>query len=773
MWRVPVSRVRVMTLLPCYRHPYYRLGVIHSRSKVYLVSDSLQNDLLQNDGVVPLTLDERRRGKKYYYSYALFNALSYAVLAEAVVILLVLRMGGGPVWVGAIGALAYATLPFMLLGYKLVPRIGVAGNAGLAWSVRSACAALMIAAPWAARELGGSAGLWFVLAGAFGFFTARAVGMISFTGIITELTTERDKGNLIANSFKLFQGGGFIMTALIALLLGEDAPLYRYQLFFAAGLVTGMVAAFSLWRIPESGAFRRSEPFNFRRELTWLAGTRGRRWFFAMMVAIPMTQGISRMFIVLVPKQGYGLSDQQVVLFLLVGMVGGVAASYTYGFFLDKLGSRPLLVLTSIFDVGATLVLVLLPQSLNAVLLGSLFFANGYVHIALLAAIQHYFISITDREHQLPQGILTQGVGGLAGGLALYLSGVGLQSIETAVMPASDFLLPFRWFFGCYLALLLLRTLILFRIPALRSQRIRDSLNALLSPWDWRAIHAVKRAVAMQSEDEETRSLDLIMHAGSSIYGDDLQSYLRSPSFNVRDRALEALAMVKPELALIDILLEDVQENLYTTAPQSAYWLGRWQVKRAVPILRKAVDSPDIALRGRAIQALVELGDREALPVIRRRFTKSANPLVIIGGARALALWDGPEVYGRLLEKFHRDIPSQASDELCLSVARLAGLYDAFYSDLTMLHREPDQLRNEWLHRYVQADRHGVVKLACGGAPAGAALLQTLRDGRGQFAEWFFPPTEELLAGHGEALAQAPEFLLAFLLLHPGGEHRR
>ena len=721
---------------------------------------------------VPLTLAERKRGKKYYYSYAFFNALSYAVLAEALVVLLVLRLDGGPVWVGAIGALAYATLPFMLLGYRLVPRLGVTGNAGLAWSGRSACAAFMIAAPWAAQTWGSSAGLWFLVAGAFGFFTARAVGMISFTGIITELTTQRDKGELIATTFKLFQGGGLIMTGLIALLLGEEAPLYRYQLFFAAGLVTGMIAAMSLWRIPESGAFRRTEPFRFRREMAWLTGNGGRRWFFAMMVAVPMTQGVSRMFIVLVPKQGYGLSDQQVVLFLLVGMVGGVAASYTYGFFLDKLGSRPLMVLTSIFDMAAVLVLVLLPQALNPALLGFLFFANGYVHIALLASIQHYFISITDREHQLPQGILTQGVGGLAAGLALYLGGVALEGIASAVMPAPDLLLPFRWFFGGFMVLLLVRTLILFRIPALRSQGIRDSLNALLSPWDWRAIHAVKRAVAMQSEDEETRSLDFIMHAGTAIYGDDLQSYLRSPSFTVRDRALEALAMMKPDMALIDILLEDVRENLYTTASQSAYWLGRWQVKRAAQVLRKAVDSPDIALRGRAIQALVELGDRDALPLIRRRFSKSANPLVIIGGARALALWAGAEAYGSLLDKFQREIPPQASDEVSLSAARMAGLYDAFYRDLTMLHRDPAQLNSEWQHRYAQADARGLVGLIHNGGSARAALLQSLRDHREQYADWFTAPTEDFLSRNGETLEPGPAFLLAFLLLHPSGEHR-
>ena len=51
--------------------------------------------------------------------------------------------------------------------------------------------------------------------------------MISFTGIVTELTTERDKGELIANSFKLFQGGGLVMTVLIGLLLSGQAGLER------------------------------------------------------------------------------------------------------------------------------------------------------------------------------------------------------------------------------------------------------------------------------------------------------------------------------------------------------------------------------------------------------------------------------------------------------------------------------------------------------------------------------------------------------------------
>ena len=730
-------------------------------------------DTQQIPEAVPLTLAERKRGKRFYYTYALFNSFSYAALAEAVVILMLLRLGGTAAWVGAVTAMAYATLPFMALGYRLVRRLGVSRNAGLCWTIRSACAGFMIAAPWAQQQLGGSAGLWFVLLGALGFFTARAAGMVSFTGIVTELTTPREKGALIANSFKLFQGGGLAMTGLIALLLGPGASLLRYQLFFAAGLVTGLVSAVSLWNIPESGAFRRGPPFDLRRELGWLTGSGGRRWFFATMVVIPMTTGVSRMFLVLVAKQGYGLGDQQTVLYVIVGMVGGIMVSYAYGMFVDTLGSRPLLVLTSILDTGAVLAVVFLPTALSPALLGALFFVNGAVHIAFLASIQHYFISITDREHQLPQGIITQGVGGLAGGLALYLGGVVLEAIHSAVAVPADPLLPFRWFFGGLLALLVLRTVILYRIPPLQSQGIRDSFNALLSPWDWRAIHAVKRAVAIQSEDEETHSLDLIMRSGSAIYREELEGFLRSPSFAVRERALEALVMVKPGMDLIEGLLKDVQENLFTTAPHAAYWLGRWQVKRAVPILREAVNSADKSLRGRAIQALVELGDHDSLPLIRKRFRKSSHPLVIVCGARALALWGGEKAYPELLEKLGQQIPLQARDELALSVARLAGLYDAFYRDLGMYRREPAQLYSEWRERYGQFDGEGLLPAMRAGTLAIAQLVRALSARGESFESWFREGTEAFLARLEEPLEPEVGFLLTFLLLSPRGAHLR
>ncbi|HUJ73401.1 MAG TPA: hypothetical protein VL359_01025, partial [bacterium] len=394
-------------------------------------------------GVVPLSLRERASGKRYYRLYAIFNSISYPVLAEGVVTLVLLRLGGTETWVGVTAALLYVTLPFMLLGYRTIPRLGVSGTAGLFWVLRSLSAAFMIAAPWAAQSLGGSWGLWCMFIGSLGFNVGRSAGVVSFTGIVTELTTDKDRGDLISSSMRVSQGGTLLVTVLMALLLGPHAHTLNYQLFFAVGLASGLAAAWSLWRIPESGQFRNAPPFRLAEHVRWLMESQGRRSFLAMMIVVPVTQGIARTFLLLVAKQGYGLSDQVVLAYVIVGTLGGILASYAYGLFLDKLGSRPLLVLTGFIDTASVAVIVLLPVRPQPLLMGLAFLLTGYANIAYQAAMQHYFIGITGRRQQLPLAILTQGLGGVAAGLALSAGGWSLEVLNGALAGSADPLLRF------------------------------------------------------------------------------------------------------------------------------------------------------------------------------------------------------------------------------------------------------------------------------------------------------------------------------------------
>jgi len=717
-----------------------------------------------------LTLKQRALGKRFYYLYAFFNSFSWAALAEGVVILLLLRLGATETWVGIVTSLQYITLPAMVLGYTMVARLGVTGTAGLFWGIRSLSAALMIIAPWTLR-FGANLPLWFMFFGSLGFMLGRAAGLISFSGIITELTTERDRGELIANSSRISQFGSILMTLGMALFLGTAAPLSRYQVLLAFGMLCGLVAAGALFKVPEAGIFRTKTPLNLWQELKWSLATRGRKWFMTMMLAIPVTQGVTYAFGILIAKQGYGLSDRNVVLLVLVATVGGIVASYTYGLFLDQLGSRPLLVLTSFLDIAGVTLVILLPKTFMLVLVGALFFVNGYVQIAFNAAIQHYFISITTHVHQLAHGIITRALGGLVGGLALALGGWVLQELKRSASLPIDPLQHFRWFYGGLLLLLIFRTVVFFKLPRLKSHGIRDALSALFSPWDWRAIHAVKRAISVQSEDEETKALSALMHTDSRIYQADLEHYLNSPSIFIRQRAMDALQRAKPTRTLIKVLQRDIEVNQFTTAHQAAYRLGHWKVVEAVPLLIRALDSKDFLLSGAAIHALVELDERSPFTLIEKKFFESENPYVLIEAARAISLWGNPRHYNLLLRKYLLNIPPQAKDELSLSVARLLGLYDAFYFDLGMLHREPAQLFREWLERFGERDKEGLITAVSQGDARKRLLLGALQRQQLRYQPWFYESTAGFLEKLPEIVPQEEAFLVAFLLLTPNGYH--
>lgn len=715
-----------------------------------------------------LTLKQRAKGKHFYYLFTFFNSFSWASLAEGVVILLLLRLGASETWVGIVASLQYVTLPAMILGYLTVSRFGVTGTAGLFWGIRSCFAVFLIVAPWTER-FGGNIPLWFMFLGSLGFMLGRAGGLMTFTGIVTELTTERDRGELISNSSKISQFGSILMTIGMALFLGAAAPLYRYQILLSVGMICGLASAGALAKIPESGLFRKKQSFMLWEELKWSVATRGRKWFMAMMLGIPITQGVTYAFGILIAKQGYGLSDQNVVLFVLAATVGGIVASYTYGLFLDQLGSRPLLVLTSFLDIGGVILVIFLPKTFMAILVGVLFFINGYVYIAFNAARQHYFISITSHAHQLAHGIVTRALGGIVGGLALGLGGWTLEKIKSASIVDSDALLHFRWFYAGLLLLLVIRTVVFIKLPPLKSQGIRDALSALFSPWDWRAIHAVKRAITVQSENEESKALSALMHAGSRIYQADLERYLNSPSIFIRRRAMNALHRAKPTQNLISILEKDLQINQFTTAHLAAYWLGRWKVIEAVPLLRKTIDSEDFLAGGAAIHALVRLDERSAFPMIKKQFLESQNPYVLIESAIAISRWGNPQHYKILLQKYLLAIPPQAKDELSLSIARLLGVFDKFYFDLGMLHREPSRLTREWEERFALRDEKGLIHAIRNGEMQRGILEASLDHQKTRFQNWFYDDTIDFLRKLPDRVDQEVAFLISFLLLTPNG----
>lgn len=124
-----------------------------------------------------------------------------------------------------------------------------------------------------------------------------------------------------------------------------------------------------------------------------------------------------------------------------------------------------------------------------------------------------------------------------------------------------------------------------------------------------------------------------------------------------------------------------------------------------------------------------------------------------------------------LLQKYLLDISPQAKDELSLSVARLLGLYDAFYFDLGMLHRQPSQLIREWQERFASRDGERLILAICGGDPQRGLLEASLKCQQKRFQRWFYEDTSKFLAKLPDKIHREVAFFFAFLLLATDGFH--
>jgi hypothetical protein len=144
---------------------------------------------------------------------------------------------------------------------------------------------------------------------------------------------------------------------------------------------------------------------------------------------------------------------------------------------------------------------------------------------------------------------------------------------------------------------------------------------------------------------------------------------------------------------------------------------------------------------------------------------------VLIEGARAISLWGTPIHYNMMLQKYLGDIAPQAKDELSLSVARLLGIYNSFYFDLAMLHREPVQLIHEWQERFGLQDAEGLILTIRRGNPQRDIFEASLKRQQKRFKRWFYDDTTEFFTKLPNDVPKEEAFLMSFLLLTPDGFH--
>ncbi|MCF7854319.1 MAG: MFS transporter [Candidatus Pacebacteria bacterium] len=642
-----------------------------------------------------LSARDRERGQKRFRLFMMMNTIPVACLLENVIILYAIRNRLSDPLVAIMASFLHLTMPFIVLGKRLVARLGLARTWGLCWAVRYMFAASVIFAPFFSESFVPWLVPFILMAGYLGLMVFRSIGTVATQPLVGEITTDRDRGRFISHYAMLTAIIYLVAMVGIIWALRRWDRMGTYHLIIAIGCVVGFVSAYVLTTIPESAGPRQSARQPIRKSLrkvfkhkpyanllvAWCAG------FISFAVIIP--------FAIMAVKNGYGTSDYEALTYSALILVGSIIAAFVNGVIADHVGPRPLVILYFAGFFAVCLIWAFAPATLIPLLVGTSFFVAGFCKQGLIVGLGHYFLSLVSQDDRVGVGLFTRMFSGAAAGLAGAVVGAGLLRV-LPLMALSD-LDVYRLYFRIIAVLLIPLLMSLWKLPRLKEWSIRNVLGLFLSPRDLRAMIALNRVRGTENYSDDLNHVQRLSDIASNVSESAVLEYLQSAHLSIRSRALRALARqdyLSPQAR--DALRAELWNGEFTTAWIAAETLGEKRIKEAVPDLRAALDSDDFFLKGKAMQALVQLKDQASFDRIVAEFEATDNPRLVIYGAHAMGLMGNPAHIPVLLKKaVTAALPAPVCDEVLSAAAGLVGQGETMY-----------RLLKQW-----RTDREGLLSL--------------------------------------------------------------
>lgn len=640
----------------------------------------------------PLSLARLKSARRDFTVFNLLNSFSFVFVSGSFITLFAVRLGASNAVVGILNAIAYSTYFFMPLGKRVVKSKPIIWTFGWAWVGRYTALLPLLFAPLAAAKGQEGIAIGLLVAGSAGFALSRGIGMIGNNPVIAYISSgggdkpRSDRGEYVVTTSIASSVASMVSGLLLALFLGEDASPGSYAVGVGIGIAFGLVGCFFLLRVPEPTDFSPEKASSLLKATKEAAKDPGFRRFILIFMVLALVSGMGRSFLPVYAKEIFSQGDDAVMVYALIASIGSVAMGFLSKLLVDRLGSKPLMIIFNAIGLLSFLPIPLLPSgsviglsaASIALILSLIHFLSNFGLAGGENAAHNYYFALVPKEKNLDLSVTYYVAYGLGGALGSGLGGLFLDSfIGAGLDPAGAYKV-------LYAVLCLIIGLGIFSMRNLKrlgSRSVSQSLGVMLSPRDLRAFDLLSKLDRSSVPEQEVRLIQEIGQSASMHSQEELLDYLHSPSFEVRMQALLAVEQM-PRLSthLVRPLIQEVELHPFTTAYVAARILGVHQRAEALPVLRKALEIEDYILQGNSLVALAKIGDRDSIPMVESMLMRNINPRVKISAAHALQLFNSRDSLPVLVAGLRKDDPAAfVSDEIILAIAGIIGIMEEFY----------------------------------------------------------------------------------------------
>ncbi len=634
-----------------------------------------------------LSLSQQEAGRRNYNKFNFVNGLSYICLGETIIILFAIRLGCPDYCIAILGSMMFFSNFCMPLGKLMMARYGAVRTISLCWLMRNISILVVAAAPlftWLGMPLGATLT---IIGGVFAFYACRSIGIIGMQPVMGEITTTENRGKFTSRTSGFFYMANLIMLVVIMVVMSWSRDIWVFIASIVTGAVLGFISTWFVSRIDETEAIRVSagKPVLADMLLTLRDSMRLRMLCASCVISsgIALTVPISMLAL----KRGYGIDDSHALFFALAQLFGAVATSYLISLLAEETGPRPLAILFYCLMIVLCLLWVIGPDTFKWYYMVWLFILAGAAIIGTGVSMTHYYLTAIPKKEMVATSLTMYIISGVTAGLiGSFVGGGILKYLNTLGMAPVEM---FKLYFLIATLLLLPGLILVSRLKPLADWNVSEVLSLAFAPKDIITLFNLYSIKQVANPREERENIDRLLEIKSGLSEKALLSYLDSPKFSLRGRALNALGEIPFGERTVKAVLDELEDGEYTTANIAAQIAGENGMTEAIPLLRQHLHSGDVYLQAKTMLALTLLHDTGSYPEIKKIFQETANPRLITHGAAALTEIADIESFRLLLDKTAvPDIPRKVLYEVIYSMVHLVGMGDAIYQFLKLYSKD-------------------------------------------------------------------------------------
>ncbi len=640
-----------------------------------------------------LTKYQIARGRKLYGIFTAFNSISFTLVTGNILSIYALFLDASALVIGLINAFNFLSFFAIPLGRFLTKKHSIIKVYARAWLARILCVTLMLAIPFLVSSGVPELGIFCILISNFGFNFFRGIGTIANNPVITDLAPGKDRGSFLVFLSLTWNTSALLATLALAFLLQYGDSLVILNAAVILGIISGIISSLILFRMPSSDTEQKTEATNFSKRFLTAMHDRSFRLFLMAFMIVGFGVGMARPFIIVYAREVYAQADSVVTFITFFSSLGALCMGLVTRLFIDKIGAKPMYLLFTALTIVSLVPAVFSPSIGNGIIV--------FIFLCLIAFVsnlgfsgeenagQTYFFGLIPKEAVLDLSIVYFLVSGMAGATGSLVAGVMLDAFEQSGLSVTA---SYRLFFGIQIVIIGISFFIQMNLKALDSYSLKEALPMFFSVRDIRGLSLLYKLDRSKTVREKTELLTELRLSNTSAATTNLLEHLSSPSFAVRSEAIAGMeSLPKLNTQTIDILIQELDRGLFTTAYRASRILGNFKIQKAVPELLKRISSEDYILAGESMLALAKIGDEGAQTKISEVLETTKNTHVTLWGIRAMEMYANTTsipVLQNVLRLNYED--KTIENEVILAFASIMGIDKAFFPAFSQYAENPE-----------------------------------------------------------------------------------